>query len=119
VNGIVLLDGQPLAGAVIYYVPSKGPSASGVLDAEGRYELTTYTSGDGAVIGSHNIYLAPLPDENRLAGYTEEDYAAGKLPPAAPANPIPAKYSSPTTSGLTAEIAAGDNQKDLTLSSAE
>lgn len=34
-----------------------GKGAAGSIDSEGEFEMTTYTVGDGAVIGKHRVYL--------------------------------------------------------------
>jgi hypothetical protein len=116
VSGTVTLNNQPVTSGAIYFVPQKGPGASGTLDAQGRFVLTTYSSGDGAVLGPHTIYFAPLTDGTHLDNYSEADYIANKPPPAAPTQEfLPAMYLSPSSSKLTREVLAGRNTLELSL----
>ena len=61
VTGTVTMNGAPVeAGRVMFYpVESKGENtgkpAQGQLDSSGYFELTTYSSGDGAVLGEHIV----------------------------------------------------------------
>ena len=58
-SGSVTLDGQPLEGAAIMLKPVNGGSNGyGVADAEGRFEITTYRQGDGALGGEHRIIVS-------------------------------------------------------------
>ena len=119
VSGTVTLDGQPVTSGIIHFMPQSGPAATGVIDDQGQYRLTTYSDGDGAVIGSHTIYFSPVADESHMAGYTEADYAAGKPPPEAPAEEfLPAKYLSPSSSGLSHKVTRQSTTHDVRLTSA-
>lgn len=61
VTGKIMYNGQPLAdGRVIFYPTGKkgdgtGKPARASLDSDGTFVLSTYGSGDGAVIGDHNV----------------------------------------------------------------
>jgi len=65
----VTCDGKPVANAVLIFSPvpssetalESGKAASGSTDADGRYTLTTYKRGDGALIGKHRASI--MPDE--------------------------------------------------------
>jgi hypothetical protein len=64
VGGKVTLDGKPLAGATVSFVPideNKGRSAGGKTDNDGNFELTTFTHGDGALPGEYKVTV-DLPD---------------------------------------------------------
>lgn len=117
VSGTVTLDGQPVSRGIVHFVPQSGPAASGVI-RDGDYSLWTFESSDGAVLGRHVVYFAPNPDESYLDGYTQEDYAAGRLPPDPPREElIPSRYFSPSSSGLVADVSPGFNQLDFQLTS--
>ncbi|MEM7812815.1 MAG: hypothetical protein AAF532_15165 [Planctomycetota bacterium] len=71
VSGRVTLDGEPVADAIIRFVPEKtgdsaivGPSSVAVTDADGRYELRVSRPGTprGAVPGRHEVRLDPVDD---------------------------------------------------------
>jgi hypothetical protein len=116
VSGVVTVGGKPLQSGIIHFVPEAGPAASGALDEEGRYELTTADSGDGAVVGKHRVFLTPMQDDAHLVEYTDADYQAGKIPPEPESHDfLPPQYLAPTTSGLTAEVVAGSNDLDFPL----
>jgi hypothetical protein len=57
VSGQVLIDGQPLSYGFIRFSSGEGRPALGRLDNEGRFRLTTYDSGDGAIVGLHRIAI--------------------------------------------------------------
>ena len=114
VTGRVTYQGKPLAGWIIYFVPQRGPSASGVIDEEGHYTLTTRSSGDGAVVGTHTVYFAPPSP----AGPAEAESAVEGPevpPPPIQTIPLPQKYRSPDGSGLTAEVESGGSTRDFEL----
>lgn len=115
VSGTVTLDGQPLPSGIVHFVPASGPAASGVIE-NGAYRLSTFASGDGAVLGSHTVYFAPARDEAHMQSYTEADYAAGKPPPEAPQEEfLPARYLTPSSSGLNVRVEAKANVHDFPL----
>ena len=61
VSGRVTVHGEPAPGGRIYFVPEQGPSAAGLIDSNGQYQLTTRTAGDGAVVGTHRVHFGPPP----------------------------------------------------------
>ena len=109
VTGTVTLDGEPVAGARVQFVPDKskgteGAMASGVTDAQGEYELQTATV-EGAIVGFHKISV-----EARAQPKDQYDTLPQLL--------TPERYADHNTSGLTAEVKAGeDNRVNLPLTS--
>lgn len=74
VSGVVTCQGEPVVGGVVNFTPQPakdkdraagrpGRVALGVTDENGRFELTTYENGDGAIIGRHTVTVG-LRDEN-------------------------------------------------------
>jgi hypothetical protein len=61
VTGKVTLDGQPLGGAVVQFMPADPASglemARGTTGADGVYNLTTYNTNDGAMEGDYRILV--------------------------------------------------------------
>jgi hypothetical protein len=56
VEGVVTLDGTPLQGATVTFVPDNGErQASGLTDADGVFHLSTFNTGDGALPGTHKV----------------------------------------------------------------
>ena len=59
VQGVVKLNGTPLAGVIVQFVPdgiSGLLSASAISDAQGHFELVT-NDEPGAVIGKHKVVI--------------------------------------------------------------
>lgn len=109
-GGVVRFRGQPLDGALVTFV-SQTVSASGRTDAEGRFTLTTFEAGDGAVPGKHTVCVSKvqLPDSapDKSAAPV---WRPGRTPRSSePRQLIPKRYADPATSGLTADVAEGGN----------
>src|SRR4051794_18765929 len=61
VHGLVTLDGEPLEGGVVTFLPSRGRAASGLIQPDGSYSLATYVQNpkDGAIVGHHRVSVTP------------------------------------------------------------
>ena len=122
VSGTVTLGGDPVEGAIVTFVPAvkDGESAVGMTDASGKYTLTTWEAGDGALAGDYAVKIvkfeAAAADQTGVVADEEGAYL-----PTDPndtgqqTNLLPEKYSNPGTSGLTATVAAGPNTIDFSL----
>jgi hypothetical protein len=77
VSGQVLIDGQPLQGGTILFVPEGSRPSTGTIDQNGRFTLTCFDGNDGAVVGWHRIAIAPvdLPGEDEPAWVVPPRYA--------------------------------------------
>ncbi|HMC89367.1 MAG TPA: carboxypeptidase-like regulatory domain-containing protein [Gemmataceae bacterium] len=55
-----MLDGQPLPGATVLFMPEDGSgrAATGLTDSEGNFLLTTYKDNDGAVSGNYRVLVS-------------------------------------------------------------
>ena len=100
VSGKVSYQGKPVKKGVITFEPRDRRSARGkIVDGE-ILDVTTYTSGDGAYIGAHRIFIHAWQWEPK----------GMEIPPMT----IPERYGNPETSGLTRTIVAGQTN-ELTL----
>lgn len=92
VTGKVTYDGGPVTSGSVTFAPvsgTEGKPATGVVQSDGSYALSTYAEGDGAVVGSHRVtYVAgggdsveeePAP-EGDDAGEHDEDEPATAVP---------------------------------------
>jgi hypothetical protein len=97
VTGLIKYNGQPLADAAVVFTPEDGRPATGITDAEGRFELSTLGDNDGALLGKHSVTITAN------ASYIPTMWPD---PPASPPKgpKIPAKYGMPGQSELQAEV---------------
>lgn len=98
-SGRLTLEGKVVEGATVSFSPSSGPSAVGITDPQGQFELTTFSKGDGAVAGEHVVTVTRF-EVPKPAGSTEGEYVPPSAPLPTPKNSFPKKYGSPETSGL-------------------
>lgn len=59
VDGVVTLDGKPLANATVTFhsADGKGRTAIGTTDAQGAFTLTSYSADDGIVPGDYKVVV--------------------------------------------------------------
>ncbi len=89
VEGHVYFHNEPLRGGTIVFTPdaergNQGPLATGVIQSDGRYTLTTGAES-GAVVGWHRVTIAAGSDGQTL----------------------PRKYSDPKLSDQSREVKPG------------
>jgi len=98
VSGKVTYRGKAVPTGTVMFVPGAGPAATGEIGADGSYKLTTYATGDGAVIGTHKVTVTALQG----MGDALPEQRNATPPPL-----VPAKYLNGETSGLVAEVKPG------------
>jgi len=97
VTGTITLDAQPLAGAMITFVPDENVKESYCYtDENGHYDLEYKQGIQGAYVGQHRI---------RITTATEEQ----------PKEKLPVRYHQQTE--LTAVVESGVNKIDFDLTS--
>jgi hypothetical protein len=105
VRGQVLLNGKPLARAVIVLhgesTATKDLRPSAQTDSDGRFLLTSFETGDGAPAGAYQVSLTCYSASSK-ASAVEGDYSVR--------NVLPARYSNPATSRLRVDVKSGDNE---------
>lgn len=112
VHGRVTYQGQPLPGGELSFQPLVTSAdglrrpATGQIEADGTYRLSTFSSGDGALPGEYlvaiNSFVGPAPIEVVDGGEAARE------------SRIPLKYGNPATSGLRATVPA-EGGKSITL----
>jgi hypothetical protein len=107
VSGNVTLDGQPLTtGMVSFYPDGDGAPASGSIDANGNYSLSTGTDV-GLAPGKYIALVVATKDPPQ-----PYDKTGAEIPPI----PItPGKYGSTNTSDLRFDVKPGKNTIALNL----
>lgn len=142
VSGTVRYNGVPVRDAYVKFTQEGCPIvAGGFTDDAGRFELTSYQSGDGAPVGENTVTIAvaaasdPETDEAQEAAEAIEDPGErkkkvveaasrkkearsqhGGAKSAQPRSRIPTKYASPKTSRLSFTVEAGvENESDFDL----
>lgn len=118
VSGKVTLDGKPLAGAIVNFIPLANKdnleapdSSSGTTDQNGEFTLEDSKGASGAVVGKHKVIIsciknAPPPpiDDKDVTG--DERHATPRKGGGPPVKDlVPAKYN--TNSILTFDVPSG------------
>jgi hypothetical protein len=111
VEGVVLLDGKPLADASIQFVPQdKGRDATGQTDKSGQFSMSTYEPRDGVLPGTYKVVVSPPTGVADTAQYGSADDAmaatAKTQAKKASGPPFPQQYSRADQTPLTQEIPA-------------
>lgn len=72
VEGVVTLDGKPVTSGYVSFDPIDeagdafpGKSGVGAIGKDGRYQLSTYEQGDGAIVGRHRVSVTPAGEEDK------------------------------------------------------
>ena len=123
VEGMVLLDGQPIEGADVGFSPvAGGIAAYGRTDSAGKFRLTTGQGGKrlgGAPVGEYAVTVIkwrnrledlgpqPGPSDGAAAGKWQAD--AERLNSLPPDYIVPKAYGDKATSGLKATVKKGRN----------
>jgi hypothetical protein len=121
IRGLVHYNGQPLQDGLVVYVPKRlddARQATGRIQRDGTFTLTTFKKGDGVVPGEYTIVLqeAYAPGGEQAMSRAEHEAAArsGRLKAA---TTIPEKYLDPKSSDLSDTVDSdhsGFKQLDLT-----
>jgi hypothetical protein len=112
VEGVVTLDGKPLPGATVSFVPvGEGKPAFGRTDNDGSFRLTTFRTDDGALPGEYQVTVVVEEANEKMVGkdpqtFTDEEKREMRMGTMTPAgkkkvaenkkkqvSPVPAIYS--------------------------
>lgn len=110
VKGKLTLDDQPVAGALVTFLKQgpKGHDAHGQTQADGSFELTTFTANDGALPGDYKVvveYHEPVAHKGTYRDQREAMQAVQKEKSKTPPRyAIPAKYSDPSQTPLRQKV---------------
>ena len=130
VRGRVTLDGKPLAGKTVKFVPEPGTPGQGAgatTDADGNYTLLAARPGatrdtPGAPPGAYRVVVVepmfPIDLPVQSAADATPAPAVGPPAPAKKKQEIPAVYTTPDATPLRTEVTTGGGAIDLALESA-
>ncbi len=107
VQGVVTLDGEPLAGATVVFMPDGGGRpANGYTAADGMFQLTTFQPNDGALPGTYRVLVQKTEaQKDQTAAELSALQRAkakfeGKTLQKSRVSPVPAVYANFETSPL-------------------
>jgi hypothetical protein len=121
-SGVVLMDGKPLEGASVNLYSDDGTVASGKSDAAGKFTLKTtigVNTYDGVKVGKHKVAIAKTTNAGaKEDGEEPKDSKematrmGGSMTGSVKQTFIvPAKYNTPTRSGLECDVPEGGTDK--------
>lgn len=117
VTGTVTYKGKPVEGANVSFVgDGTARPAYGLTDAQGKFRLSTFGDGDGAIPGKHRVSVTkmnsaggPIDD-----GSMEAAEKRANQPRAAPQSALPERYNDWNRSQLEFTVAETD-KNDFTI----
>ncbi len=101
-EGVVTLDGTPVAGAAVVFVAADGSSnsASALSDPQGKFSLNAFDYKTGAVPGIYRAIVTKNEEvttaEGQLEGEEAEHAAEGDSQQLGVKNVMPSKYQQPS-----------------------
>lgn len=106
-EGVVTLDGTPVADATITFI-SEGTTyhATGNTNAEGKFSMRAFQEKTGAVPGNYKVEIMKSVQGKASSSNNDEPVTLDVR------NELPGKYASLVTSGLTATLSESGS-KDL------
>jgi hypothetical protein len=118
VTGIVTLDGQPLEGASITFVPKSSGTPAYARSREGGYYVIQTLQGapdKGTTIGEYAVVVTK--SEAVPSGETKKNSYGEDIPEMISKALLPEVYSSSKTTPLTFTVKSGVNKYDIVLQS--
>ena len=115
VHGTVKYNGKLLDAGHIVFTPATGKGgatgqvATGEINSDGTYDMTTFNTGDGAILGQHIVTVTvqkgemPKPDANSHIKYE------------LPKNQAPSKYATADKSPLRCTVVETGTEFDIEL----
>jgi hypothetical protein len=113
VRGKVTYNGQPVTKGSVIFTPDLGKGgqtgqvAVGQLESDGSFTLTTFDTGDGAILGQHIVTVEARGEDINTLNKPKAD---GTIAYVLPKPTVPAKYTNPTSSPLRHTVEAKDNE---------
>jgi len=146
VRGTITYEGEPVRGGEVLFVPDTtkgtgGPPAAGIIAPDGSYIMSTQESGDGAVVGVHNVAIIGhgkdpiqaqageiiLKDDSPSEDVFKVKQSLGSRRPKNQGPTVrdkggntyllstPENMQNPTTSGVAIKVERGSNVKNIAI----
>lgn len=127
ISGVVKYKGQPLPAGTIVFHDAEGKAYSASIQQDGKYELTDIPTGDMKVtVDTEDFNPAKVQPTYGGQRASKMGMSSMPAPPGATPRPtqedkkaqyvkIPDKYRDANSSGLSATLKKGKNQKDFEL----
>lgn len=122
VTGKVTVEGKPLSGCSVIFVPvGAGSTATGMIGPDGSYKLTTDGGRAGALAGKYKVQFTPglemtqgMMSEQMMGG---PPAGGGMSQPTAPKpkGPYPESYGDAATSPKEVTVEAKSNVIDIAI----
>jgi hypothetical protein len=94
VAGTLTRNGKPVPGLEVYFMPDQGRPSVGMADSQGRFKLGYTHDQDGAITGSHTVFVVFNPRQT----------GAERVAAPAELRPILEKYGTKDVSPLRIEV---------------
>jgi hypothetical protein len=112
----VTYKGQPVDNGRVLFTPATGKGgeggqgATGEIATDGSYEMTTFNTGDGAVLGQHVVTVV-VPQKGEMP----KPDATSRIDYKLPKNVTPSKYATADKSPLRCTVVEGSQKFDIEL----
>jgi len=108
VQGKVTYKGQPVPKGTVTFQSDSGQTATGEIQSDGTYKLSTFAEGDGALPGHHKVMIIANDADPTLMPGSSPGYKP-------PKDLVPKKYEKLETSGLQADVTKDKSSIDFDL----
>ena len=108
VQGKVSYKGQPVTKGTVTFESDSGQTATGEIQPDGTYQLSSFAKDDGALPGHHKVMVIANDADPTLMPGSSPGYKP-------PKDLVPKKYSQFNTSGLEATVAKDKPSYDFDL----
>ena len=108
VQGKVSYKGQPVTKGTVTFQSDGGQTATGEIQPDGTYKLSTFAKDDGALPGRHKVMIIANDSDPTLMPGSSPGYKP-------PKDLVPKKYALLETSGLEADVAKDKSSYDFEL----
>jgi hypothetical protein len=105
VSGVLTRNGQPVPNLEVYFMPTSGRPSVAMADAQGRFNLGYTPDQDGAVTGTHTVFVVFNPPQS----------GAERVAAPADVRPILEKYGTKDVSPIKVEITKAVSNLEIKL----